>query len=62
MQMPNHLHSLPFDSVLGLLFDESYALQHVGDVIDTSLLLHIQHIGSLKCRDFWYEAGIKILY
>ena len=42
-----NFHSLPFDSVLCLFLDESYTLQYVGDVINTPLLLHIQHISSL---------------
>lgn len=35
----------PLDVVLGLLADELDALQHVGDVVDGSLL-HVQHLSS----------------
>lgn len=37
-------YSHPLDVVLGLLADELHALQHVGDVIDTSLL-HLEDLG-----------------
>lgn len=39
---PHHLH--PLDVVLGLLADELDALQHVGDVVDTTFL-DLQHLG-----------------
>lgn len=37
-----HLH--PLNVILGLLADELDPLQHVGDVVDPSLL-HLQHLG-----------------
>lgn len=39
-------YSHPLHIVLGLLLDEVDALQHVGDVVDPSLL-HFEHLGRL---------------
>ena len=36
--------SRPSNGILCLLLDESYTLQHISDIIDTTLLLDIQHI------------------
>ena len=37
-------HVLPSNDIFGFLFDQVDALQHVGDVVDASLL-HLQHFG-----------------
>ena len=39
---------LPLNTVLVLLLDESDALEDVGDVVDPSLLLHVQGVSGLK--------------
>lgn len=44
-------HLLPSNCVLCLLLNESYALQYIGDVIDSTLLLHIQSVCSL-----WWKS------
>ena len=40
----------PLDEVLVSLLDESDALEDVCDVVDATLLLHVQGVGSLEKR------------
>ena len=41
-------HSRPSDGILCLFLNQSYALQNISDVIDTSLLLYIQFVSRLS--------------
>ena len=40
-------HALPSDGILCLFLYQPDALQHISDVIDTTLLSHIQHVSCL---------------
>ncbi len=44
----DNIYSHPLYAVLVLLLDEPDALQHVGDVVDAALLLHVQGVRGLR--------------